>query len=338
MIKTLKQTVQRTVTTDLRIGDVTILTCSFENAIEADTIGIDMSAGDNVIDWGDGEVDTFTVKKRSPKTKFHTYDKEFIDIHKNMTFNIIIDGDILNFAGPTYGMSIKGFRSLIIGVYPLSKKQTSALRLFENCKNLKHIPNNMFKYCNIEDFRACFRGTQIEAVPKNLFDTVPDNANFDSTFEACRCLVSSDLQFNGATAQSLRHFNEMFARCTNLKTINPDMFKHVSNTADVSSCFAYCENLNIPGTLLDSIPDCDVKWMFRNALNSSNVNNVPQTLFSKFSDSRLKDLLGYEIPFAIDDADICTDVKNTAKNNKIKMQVGSKNVGLYRLIAGPYGY
>lgn len=341
MIKTLKQTVKKSVTSNPWEGEVTVLTCSFENAKDAQKVGILFNKGSVTVDWGDNTSDTAISSYQTdyPNLK-HEYDADFIKEHKNKTFNIIIDGDIIRFIGPTARNKIeretpRGIRTLIVGLSPLSKKQTNALCLFENCVNLKSIPNNLFSYCLLKEFRNCFKNTGLVSVPRDLFNTVSEQSDFQCAFQNCHNLQSSDLEFRGSNSHTQRDFYNLFAGCTNLKNVNPDMFKRVSNQATLSRCFANCQNLNIPETLLDAVPNSDISWMFQNVLTTSNINDVPKKLLSAFDESYLNKFGEYQGPFAIDDYDTSVEVIDAVKKNNVMMKVGSKEVGLEDLIGRP---
>lgn len=338
MIKTLKQTVQKSVTSNPWEGEVTILTCSFEHAKDAQNVDILFNIGGVTVDWGDGTVDTAISPSQIEYPRLmHEYDADFIKEHKNKTFNIIVDGDIVRFIDPTAHRKIdleipRGIRTLIVGASPLSKKQTNALCLFENCVNLKSIPNNLFSYCHLNRFRSCFKNTGLELVPRDLFNTVQEHADFQCCFQNCLNLQSSDLEFNGPNSHTQGSFFNLFAGCMNLKTINPDMFKHVADNATLSRCFADCQNLNIPETLLDAVPNSDISWVFQNMLTTSNIINVPRKLLSAFDESCLNKFCEYSYPFAIDDYDTSLEVIAAARKNNIMMTIGSKEVELEELI------
>lgn len=329
MIKTLKQTVQRTVTTDLRIGDVTILTCSFENAIDAQTIGIFFNEGDCTVDWGDEATNDIFVDDDRPQQLTHKYSDAFIDEHKNKTFDISINGDIDRFRDPSYPYT-GGIKTLIVGISPLCKKQTSARDLFNECANLKTIRGDMFNYCEITNFARCFKNSGLKSVPRDLFKTALIDSNFSCIFANCTNLESSNLEFNGPNSQQLERFDNMFNGCTNLKTINEDMFKRVSNAADLSLCFEGCKKLKIPSTLLDNVPNARVSSIFGDTLTPSKVKLVPRDLFSVFNESCL-DSKSF-MPFFISDYPTAYKVIEAAKKNNVKMQVGSKEVSLEKLI------
>ena len=329
MIKTLKYTVQAQVIKSPNAGEETILTCSFENAIDAQTIGIFFNEGDCTVDWGDEATNDIFVDGDRPQQVMHRYSDAFIDEHKNKTFDISINGDIDRFHDPSYPYT-GGIKTLIVGISPLCKKQTSAQDLFNECANLKTIRGDMFNYCEITNFARCFKNSGLKSVPRDLFKTALIDSNFSCIFANCTNLESSNLEFNGPNSQQLERLDNMFNGCTNLKTINEDMFKRVSNTADLSLCFEGCKKLKIPSTLLDNVPNASVSSIFGDILTPSKVKLVPRDLFSAFNESRL-DSKSF-MPFLIEDYPTAYKVIEAAKKNNVKMQVGSKEVGLEKLI------
>lgn len=332
MIKTLKQTVQKQVITEItdpNAGETTILTCSFENAENAQTVGIYLNEGQCKVEWGDGTSDSIIVGGDLAQRVTHRYDDDFIEDHKNKTFNITVNGDIDRFHDPSYPY-IGGIKTLIVSVSPLCKRQTSAQDLFNECVNLKTIQSDIFNYCAITNFARCFKNSGLQSVPRDLFKTALIDSNFSYIFANCDNLQTSKLEFNGPNSQQLEHFDNMFRNCKSLTSINENMFKHVSDKADLSLCFAECKKLKLPNTLLDSVPNANVSSIFGDILTPSKVKLVPRDLFSTFNESRL-DSISF-MPFLIEDYTMAHRVISAAKKNNIKIQVGSKEVGLEKLV------
>lgn len=135
-----------------------------------------MNPGSATINWGDGITDDIG-NPTAIRQASHKYSDSFISEYKNKIFYITIDGDIKKLSSSNQTGSISpsslrtGLKSLIVGVSPLCKRQTTAECLFEYIPNLKTVPSDLFSYCKINNFYGCFRFSGLTSVPKNLFDS-----------------------------------------------------------------------------------------------------------------------------------------------------------------------
>lgn len=335
MIKTLKSPTQKQLVSLNSNGGLTILTCTFENAVDAKTVGIEFSVRETVnIDWGDGSRDTFNISNRQDRIAKHTYSDSFIKLHENRKFQISVDNNISGFWSHKDRENLtsqSGIRTLIVGLSPMCRKQYIGNNLFEQCCNLKTIPEDLFKYCHVDNFWCCFANTGLTYVPKDLFKSALPMSQFQFAFANCRDLQRCNLELSGPNSQTFTQFRGMFTDCVRLETINENLFKSVGLNSDFMTCFSGCRKLKIPTGIFGQPFRGEFLSVFNDVLSSSyDLATIPTDLFSqvKLTPQQLKESRPFNTTNKSDKVAVLTKLDA----NDILMKVGSKQVSLKELI------
>ena len=137
-----------------------------------------------------------------------------------------------------------------------SKKVTGEyMSEFHNCKNIRSIPENLFKECrNAKFFNFTFDGcTGITSIPENLFKYNTEAESFINTFNGCTGIINiPESIFKHNT--KVQQFHYTFSRCTGIINIPEKIIEVVKRTK---------ENGGI------------VEEVFQGCTSASNYNSLP---------------------------------------------------------------
>lgn len=119
--------------------------------------------------------------------------------------------------------------------------------VFESCKSLDVIPNNLFSGCSaVEDLSYALSTTAIEKVERNVIfgNDVACKENTIKTrgmFAWCFQLAKVDNLFEGFS--NLEDVSWMFAQCWGLKKVNSSIYEECENIQFLKGTFFDCSNL-----------------------------------------------------------------------------------------------
>ncbi len=228
-----------------------------------------------VIDWGDGNSDTYTTNG----TKVHTYADAGVytlQISGSLTggsANIRFDNSAtvhrLKTAGKIWG---------ITGL-------ASAYYMFKGCTGLTSIPSNIFDRFSFTSspFEGTFYGSGLTAIPAGLFNrqTGITTYAFMSTFRDCLGLTAIPAGlFDKQTGITFYSFTSAFRGCKNITAIPVGLFDSQKATArSFDYTFQGCSGLTGAAPELWDI----AQWTqvatgatcFGSAVNLSNYSSIP---------------------------------------------------------------
>jgi len=171
------------------------------------------SPTDLLVDWGDGNSDTYNTTG----VKTHTYASAG-------TYTVSMSGhahkiDFYTSATPTL---LSAVLTPIVGVDGL----VSCANMFYGCTALANLPDDLFRYVTgVLDFNSSFRGcTALDSIPDDLFRYNSDVTSFLGCFYGCY----------------------------NISTLPADLFHYNPDVTSFANCFMYCNALTaIPAALFD---------------------------------------------------------------------------------------
>ncbi|MBR3782249.1 MAG: hypothetical protein IKL14_02575 [Alphaproteobacteria bacterium] len=231
------------------------------------------AAGEFVVDWGDGTVETITKPDTTNRTYSHNY-----DIAKTYTIGLSGQATAYNTNTSTAAISfddagfsesiasIDGSLGAIFGTLSSdTNNQPRFYQTFHNASNMTgSIPSDLFagisgapaSYMFYETFRGC---TLTGAIPDGLFAGIsgaPAEGMFYGTFDGCSGLTSipvglfAGISGNGAFIMFLR----TFAGCSGLTSIPENLFGNISGTAQnnmFEGMFMDCTSLTGPSARIN---------------------------------------------------------------------------------------
>ena len=271
-------------------------TKSFEFSISA--------AGEFVVDWGDGTVETIT----KPDTTYTTYSHNYATAN---TYTIGLSGQATAYNTSTntaaisfYNYrdqqskkiaSIDGSLGAIFGTLSSdTNNQPLFVQTFQNASNMTgSIPSDLFAGISGAPASHMFSGTfsgcsGLTSIPAGLFAGIsgaPANRMFASTFYGCSGLTSIPAglfaNISGAPANSM--FASTFEGCSKLTSIPENLFGNISGTAQ-SNMFFYtfynCTSLTGPsarinGKYLYEIWNADLWATYKGCTGLSDYSSIP---------------------------------------------------------------
>lgn len=158
-----------------------------------------------------------------------------------------------------------------------ANKCTSLSGAFKNCKQLKTITADLFKYCpKVEQFNECFYGCGITSIPLNLFSNCYNVSTYEGCFNFCSVLSELPETLFYTDYTSSTNFNNCFSNCITLKTI-PSNFTF-GGGGTFESCFLSCSNLtSIPENIFSG---SKFTTSYKNCFAScSSLTQLPDYLF-----------------------------------------------------------
>ena len=272
------------------------------------------AAGEFVVDWGDGTVETITKPDTTNTTYTHNYDTAgayTIGLSGQATaYNIdpytaaigFIDNVAYEFESTRKIASINGSLGAIFGTLPdATEKQPRFYRTFFNAFNMTgSIPKNLFAGISGAPASYMFSGTfqgcsKLTSIPAGLFAGIsgaPAEGMFFGTFNRCRGLTSIPAGLfagiSGTPADSM--FNSTFYECSGLTGAIPDgLFGNLTG-APAYGMFSYtfsgCSGLTgaIPDGLFGNLTGAPAEDMFRGTFyGCSGLTSIPENLFGNIS-------------------------------------------------------
>jgi hypothetical protein len=213
------------------------------------------------IDWGDGNVETFTT----PGTKTHIY-------FFGGNYTVKLNGSFSSFGNisiltPSLLQSV----SVIPFINNLGKINLSF-------SSLEFIPENLFiNNPQITDFSFCFQGTLITSIPENLFANNINATSFEQCFAENNLLttIPSNLFANNTAVTT---FRSTFSSCPLLTSIPSNLFSNNVLVNSFLGCFSNCTSLtSIPAGLFES--NTSVTTFSSTFQNCISLTSVPADLF-----------------------------------------------------------
>lgn len=206
------------------------------------------------IDWGDGsESDIISSSNQEIK---HTYSQ---------------DGDyIVRIIGNSTGFTISNGKNNLKSVDKCLLIFTDVKGMFQECKNLEYIPDNIFyssstidsvknvftgcnslkiipvglfdQNINISDFSGAFAGTGVTSIPNGLFNRNNLAENFEDCFLSTSITtIPNNLFDNNINVKTFAH---CFDGCTNLSNIPKGLFSNNSYCTNYVYVFSDCKQLS----------------------------------------------------------------------------------------------
>ena len=242
------------------------------------------AAGEFVVDWGDGTVETITKPDTTNTTYSHNYTTAgayTIGLSGQATaYNTdpytaaisFVDTVDWEFDSTRQIASINGSLGAIFGTLPdATEKQPRFCQTFYNASNMEG------------------------SIPENLFAGIygaPASNMFYYTFDSCKGLTGAipDGLFAGiygAPAEWM--FSGTFSYCSGLTSIPSDLFAGISGApaeAMFSYTFYWCSGLTgaIPAGLFGNLTGAPAYGMFRNTFDGcSGLTSIPENLFGNIS-------------------------------------------------------
>lgn len=283
MIRTLKNTIDKTI---IDSDNVTIVYFALNTIVEnrgarPNKLDIYGAGSNTTIDWGDGEVTNGSTETIITGPITHRYDEDFVKYStvENPT-RVTIIGPLINIS-KVYGPGRGFFDKSLVKIDLLTKNINSAYSLFFGCYLLKTVPENIFANCNFDPsamencFTLTFGFTGLTAVPKRLFDFIPENACFNNTFSFCEDLTVVDLEFNGPNSKTFKTFNRMFRDCKNLRDLNPNIFKNVNPDSSFVETFCRCRSILITDDIFKNITNGRFTLTFKESFEIDDLLKKP---------------------------------------------------------------
>lgn len=196
---------------------------------------------------------------------------------KSIPENLFADCDCLNL------VSFNNCNSVISIPENLFKNKTSITNL-NSCFgtfSVNSIPENLFKDCiNLESVSDIFNSmTNLTTVPNNLFATCKKIQNASGAFKYCYALTKATKMFS---SNYLTQFDSVYCGCSNLESVDEDIFSECPNITDISYFFMYTEKLlTIPVNLFR--PLTKVTTM-ENVFQYGGLQQIPAGLFDTLTE------------------------------------------------------
>lgn len=244
------------------------------------------------IDWGDGTVET----NGEPSHKYNVMETTFFDVKVSgkvtgLDTDIMPSGSLNNtiFAVKQWGntgltkvqlcglSSLESIASDTEGAF--SKMLTFgsfdqfSIGSFEDCKSLKSIPADLFKYAvNVTDFNRVFSGcTSLTSVPEELFATCTKATTFHMAFFECSSLEAIPAALF-ANNTAVRDFSYTFSKCKSLQELPAALFLKNAQAYNFTGTFKGCSSLrSIPKGFLSGCPSASV---FGENFRTSNLSGL----------------------------------------------------------------
>ena len=278
-----------------------------------DTSGFEFSisaAGEFVVDWGDGTVETIT-KPDTTDTKYsHGYDTAgayTIGLSGQATaYNTNTSTAAISFYydGDTQSKkiaSIDGSLGAIFGTLPdATEKQPRFYWTFYGASNMTgSIPSDLFAGISGAPasnmfYRTFYNCSGLTSIPDGLFAGIsgaPASYMFAYTFEGCSGLTSIPAGLfagiSGAPAESM--FAYTFYNCSGLTSIPAGLFAGISGAPAegmFSGTFSGCNGLTgaIPDGLFAGISGASASFMFAGTFEGCRgLTSIPENLFGNIS-------------------------------------------------------
>ncbi|MBQ2845152.1 MAG: hypothetical protein IJE79_04000 [Alphaproteobacteria bacterium] len=262
------------------------------------------AAGEFVVDWGDGTVETITKANTTDTTYTHNYataDEYTIGIGGQATaYNTSTSTAAISFyvnSSQTKIASIDGSLGAIFGTLPdATEKQPRFYETFYYATNMTgSIPSDLFAGISgapaSNMFESTFSGCSglTGAIPDGLFAGIsgaPAYAMFYSTFSGCSGLTGAIpaglfAGISGAPASSM--FQSTFYGCSRLTAIPENLFGNISGTAQ-GNMFMYtfynCTSLTGPsvrinGKYLYEIWNASLWATYKGCTGLSDYSSIP---------------------------------------------------------------
>lgn len=137
-----------------------------------------------------------------------------------------------NFGEDQYGGAFSGtaIESIPEGFFKYAQSAKTFDRVFEDCVNLKSIPENLFKGTNGVSYTRAFFGCKLlPSIPANIFEGCTEARNFSLLFYGCEGLTEIPAGLFDSSP-NVYNFEGAFMKCINLTTIPSGLF---ANNKDV---------------------------------------------------------------------------------------------------------
>ena len=239
------------------------------------------AAGEFVVDWGDGTVETIIKPDTTDTTYSHNYSTAgayTISLGGQATaYNTDKQTAAISFVDAVYGdfdstgqiASIDGSLGAIFGTLPdATEKQPRFYYTFSYASNMTgSIPENLFAGISGEPASSMFEGTfdgcsGLTSIPAGLFAGIsgaPAEGMFSGTFSGCSGLTGAIPNglfagISGAPASASFMFAGTFSGCSGLTSIPENLFGNISGTAQdnmFATMFDSCTSLTGPSARIN---------------------------------------------------------------------------------------
>lgn len=222
-----------------------------------------------------GESSTIKLVSNYNKSEIELYYSDSGELIENSTIDVSghMNGDIIDI----------GIKYLV--------KTPDLTRLFDNCSDLIGIPEDLFKYVDVENFDYVFSGcSKLMSIPNNLFKYNTNARSFDSTFAQCTNIANVPIGLFDYTTNAV-FFKWTFASCTSLISLPTYLFSKCKNVTWFYYTFYNCSSIISPCPLdNDDTPIynrnngkpgytvlTDNTACFKNCTNMQDYSSIPST-------------------------------------------------------------
>lgn len=188
---------------------------------------------------------TITISTPNPITYLRFFGEEYTSEQKPSVKRVISNSlDMSSLTSISYCFGSTDLESICDGFFDSCKgSATEAEYVFNKCKKLQSIPENLFKDFNkVTSFYGCFRDSGLKRLPK-------------TTFTGCT---------------SVKEMNEVFM-FSELSEIEPGALDALTNAEDFTSCFSETKITQIPNRLFSNCKKAlelnDVFWYCNDLVN-----------------------------------------------------------------------
>lgn len=255
---------------------------------ESYSIDIGGASPNIIIDWGDGNLETFTTIGQ----KSHTYSltgNYTIKIRGSFQSNGVIRTPAIESTSvipyipglmSCDGMFFVGrFTTIPEGLFDNNPDITAFSYTFQSCSNLVSIPTGLFdNQLNAISFGGCFFNcASLSSIPTDLFDNKNSVDSFNGSFNGCISLTSipSGLFDNNT---NVTNFGFCFQGCNSITSIPSGLFDNNTSATNFERSFQGCSISSIPEGLFDN----NTSALYFNSCfqNCTPLNTVPANLFA----------------------------------------------------------
>ena len=164
---------------------------------------------------------------------------------------------------------------------------TNASNAFYGCEALESLPSEMFKgaAAQLSNLSSMFSGcTSLKSVPDGLFGLITArNANFADTFNSCTSLTSVGADVFPSTV-SATGLNSTFSGCTSLTDISGKVFSKCGSVTTLMRTFYGCTALEtLPSDLFAGM--AKLTTFDQTFSGCTGLESIPEDLFAKNADA-----------------------------------------------------
>lgn len=272
------------------------------------------AAGEFIVDWGDGNVQTISRLSNTTNTEYsHIYGGS-IDSNRNFVIKFYSDNKTLKYSGADGVATISfypartyvtGFDGSLGQLFPTLEKgsnlseQPRFIGTFKNCSLVTKWPENPDLFDGITGaapnmFEKTFAGTGITTIPESLFahNSVGAQAMFLETFAYTPVTTIPARLFLSIDGAAKGLFNGTF-KGTSITEVPETLFSNVNTNQNIfnpvmdgmfADTFAYCTDLtDIYGAMFRTITSPADSLFYETFAGCVSLNSIPYDLFKTMS-------------------------------------------------------